>query len=262
MSEELRLRIHGDGSLPTLIYLPGLHGDWTLVGPFRQALRGRLRFVEITYPRTLTWSLDDYAAGVEAALAREGITRGWLLGESFGSQVVWPLVARGKFQTDGVVLAGGFGRHALHWAIRLADRVTGGMALSLVIRVMFIAAAKWFVKLAHSRYRNSPGALARFDEFVARRTELDHLAAQHRLRLLGAHNPCDVAKSFRGPLFAITGSLDPIVPPFFARRWLRRHCPTMREYRILRGVNHCVLWNAADVSADQIVKWVKGPRKD
>jgi hypothetical protein len=27
MLEELQLRIHGEASLPTLIYLPGLHGD-------------------------------------------------------------------------------------------------------------------------------------------------------------------------------------------------------------------------------------------
>jgi len=53
MAEELQLRIHGEGSLPTLIYLPGLHGDWTLIGGFRQALAGRARFVEVTYPRTL-----------------------------------------------------------------------------------------------------------------------------------------------------------------------------------------------------------------
>ena len=61
MKEKLEMRTYGDASLPTLIYLPGLHGDWTLVGSFRHALGGRVRFVEFTYPRTLTWSLEDYA---------------------------------------------------------------------------------------------------------------------------------------------------------------------------------------------------------
>ena len=98
MEEQLQLRVHGEASLPTLIYLPGLHGDWTLVGGFLQALDGRVRFVEITYPRTLDWSLDDYAAAIEAALAQNGITSGWLLGESFGSQPLWALVARGNFR--------------------------------------------------------------------------------------------------------------------------------------------------------------------
>ncbi|MEI7807808.1 MAG: hypothetical protein WCJ07_04915 [Verrucomicrobiota bacterium] len=88
MPEELQLRIHGDASLPTLIYLPGLHGDWTIIGGFRRALAGRARFVEFTYPRTLDWSLDDYAAAIESALEKNGITTGWLLGESYGSQIV------------------------------------------------------------------------------------------------------------------------------------------------------------------------------
>jgi hypothetical protein len=54
MPEELQLRIHGEATLPTLVYLPGLHGDWTLVGGFLRALGGRVRFVEMTYPRSLT----------------------------------------------------------------------------------------------------------------------------------------------------------------------------------------------------------------
>src|SRR6516165_665918 len=98
MTELLELRVHGPSSLPTLIYLPGLHGDWTLVGSFRRALRGRVRFVETTYPRTLTWSLEDYAAAIESALASQGITGGWLLGESFGSQLIWPIAARRRFE--------------------------------------------------------------------------------------------------------------------------------------------------------------------
>src|SRR5689334_14089886 len=81
--ESLQLRVHGDPSLPALIHLPGLHGDWNLLGPFRAALGGRARFVESTYPRRLDWSLDDYAGAVEAALIEHGITSGWILGESF-----------------------------------------------------------------------------------------------------------------------------------------------------------------------------------
>ena len=73
MTEELQLRADGEASLPTLIYLPGLHGDWTLISGFRQAIADRARLIEITYPRTLTWSLDDYAAAVETALAKSGI---------------------------------------------------------------------------------------------------------------------------------------------------------------------------------------------
>ena len=123
MAEELQIRIHGAAALPTLIYLPGLHGDWTLVGGFRRQLTGRVRFVEFTYPRTLTWTLDDYAAAVEKALAENGITGGWLLGESYGSQIVWALIARNTFPAQGIILAGGFVRHPSHRGMRLMQPV-------------------------------------------------------------------------------------------------------------------------------------------
>src|SRR5436189_2396948 len=108
-SNDMQIRVHGTADEPTLIYLPGLHGDWTLVSSFGAAVSGRVRFVEFTYPRTLTWSLEDYARSIECCLREHGITRGWLLGESFGSQIIWPLLAEAGrgFEADGVVLAGG-----------------------------------------------------------------------------------------------------------------------------------------------------------
>src|ERR1700716_1716443 len=132
MTEKIKMRVHGDAALPTLIYLPGLHGNWTLIGNFRTAMRGRLRFVEVSYPPTLTWSLEDFAGALEIALAENGIIRGWLLAESFGSQVAWPMVARKKFPVEGLILAGGFARHPMRWGVRLAERVCGDISLSLM----------------------------------------------------------------------------------------------------------------------------------
>jgi pimeloyl-ACP methyl ester carboxylesterase len=252
MTEELKIRAHGDSSLPTLVYLPGLHGDWTLISSFRRALRNRVRFVEITYPRTLTWSLDDYAAGVESGLLEQGITRGWLLGESFSSQVVWPTVARKRFQVEGVILAGGFVRHPIRAGVRLAGRVANGISLSLLARIMF-----GYAKFARFRYRHSPETLADLTEFIVRRTELDRRAAVHRLRLIAQNDPCVVAQNITVPVFGLTGFLDPIVPWFFVRRWLRRYCPALREYRIVWSADHNVLSTAADVSAEQIVGWMQ-----
>jgi len=258
--DALQIRIHGDASLPALIYLPGLHGDWTLVGGFRAAIRGRVRLVEITYPRTLTWSLDDYAAGVEAALAQNGISRGWLLAESFSSQVAWPLVARGKFPMDGVILAGGFVRHPMRWAVRLAERLAGDLSLSLLTRVAFPGANRtlaWcYSILARFRYRHSPETLANVREFLARRTPLDLKAARHRLHLIAQSELCAAASSASVPIFALTGWFDPIVPWFPVRRWLRKNCATLRDYEILWPGDHVVLASAPRASADQIVSWM------
>ncbi|HTV76376.1 MAG TPA: hypothetical protein VMD57_05190, partial [Candidatus Baltobacteraceae bacterium] len=171
MESDIQLRVYGDASLPTLIYLPGLHGDWTIIGSFRKAVEGKVRFVELTYPRTLVWSLDDYAAVIETALAQNGITGGWLLGESFGSQVLWALVQRGKFPAHGVILAGGFARHPMRWLVRLAERCAGKIPLRLAIMLIF-----GYAKFARFRYRSSPETLNDIDEFIKRRTALDKQA--------------------------------------------------------------------------------------
>ena len=280
MEEQLQLRVHGDDSLPTLIYLPGLHGDWTLVGGFLQALNGRARFVEITYPRTLDWSLDDYAAAIEAALAKNGIKSGWLLGESFGSQPLWALVGRNSgtgvspvrfkenepigdmnsqagrlchFHIEGVILAGGFVKHPMRLTIWLAERLTGRMSNTLFVWIIFS-----YAKIAKFRYRHSPGTLARIDEFVSRRTDLDRRAAQHRLHLIAGFDPRPIARQTRVPVFGLSGILDPIVPWPHVRRWLKRNCPALRDYKIIKSADHNVLGTAPKQAARQVLEWMNG----
>ena len=252
MSETLQMRVYGPPTQePTLIYLPGLHGDWTLVGGFRRALGGRVRFVEITYPRTLEWSLEDYAAGVEAGLAERGIQRGWLLGESFSSQVVWPMVARKRFQVQGVVLAGGFVRHPMRWGVRLAERLCGAVSLRLVTRILF-----GYARVARYRFRHSPEVLAGIQEFIERRTDLDKAAAQHRLHLLAQSDPCAAARGMALPVYALSGLFDPVVPWLWVRRWLRRNCANLRAYRIISHADHNVLGTAPEAAARQVLEWM------
>jgi len=251
MAEELRLRIYGDASLPTLIYLPGLHGDWTLIGGFRHTIGKRVRFVEFTYPRTLAWSMDDYAGAVETALTSNGVTTGWLLGESFSSQVVWAVVGRAKFPAQGVILAGGFVKYPnpVLWVMeKLADR----LSTKILVRVIF-----GYAKVARFRYRHSPQTLAAIDEFIARRTELDRRAAQHRLRLVAGNDPRPIVRQTKLPVFALTGFFDPIVPWPRVRRWLKKNCPTFREYKIIRRADHNVLSTAPKESSKQILEWMK-----
>ena len=245
------MRVYGEASQPTLIYLPGLHGDWTLISSFRRALGNRVRFVEVTYPRTLTWSLDDYAANVENALAKNGINRGWLLGESFSSQVVWSIVSRGQFQIEGVILAGGFVQHPIRTGVRFAERVGRGISLFLLTRIMF-----GYAKVARFRYRHSPETMASIQEFIARRTELDRQAAVHRLRLIAQSDFCSTVRQTKIPVFALTGWLDPVVPWIFVRRWLKKNCPALHDYKIVRHADHNVLSTAANTSAEQVIRWM------
>ncbi|MBI3877288.1 MAG: alpha/beta hydrolase [Verrucomicrobia bacterium] len=272
MEERLQIRIHGDASLPALIYLPGLHGDWTLVTSFHLALGGRVRFVEFTYPRTLTWSLDDYAKAIADSLAQNGITRGWLLAESFGSQIAWPLVEGAKregrgtkkvendsplspltshFTVEGLILAGGFVKHPFMWGVGFVEKLCNGVSLAWLKRILF-----WYAKVSRWRFRHAPEVVESIGEFIARRTELDMRAVTHRLRLIKTNDPRPIACAAALPVFHLSGFWDPIVPWPFVRPWLRRHCPGFREARLFALADHNVLGTAPRTSARRVLEWM------
>ena len=258
------MRVHGDAALPTLIYLPGLHGDWTLIGPFRAAVAGRVRLVEFTYPRTLTWSLHDYAQAVHRALADQGITTGWLLGESFSSQVAWQMLdqtersqgsADKMFRARGLLLAGGFVRHPLPWGVRLARLSNRLLPLKLFHLVLF-----GYARYARLRHGYTAATNADLQEFLERRTELDRQAIVHRYGIILENDLRPVARRTTLPVHYLSGFLDPIVPWPFVRSWLKKNCPGFQGARIVGGADHNVLGSAARSSAEQIVRWINAPR--
>ena len=251
--ENLQIRIHGATHLPTLIYLPGLHGDWTLIGDFRKHLAGKVRFVEFTYPRTLTWSLDDYAEAIEKSLAQNGITSGWLLGESYGSQIAWKLAARQKFSVTAIVLAGGFVKFPVRPGVWVARTSLKLIPLGFMIR-LFVG----YGKIARLRFRYSPETLTALNEFLARRTELDRQAMLHRLKQVAEFDPREIARHIHCPVYYLSAWLDPVVPFFLVRRWLRNHCPGLRDVQSFRTFDHNILATAHAPCAQQILNWMNG----
>jgi pimeloyl-ACP methyl ester carboxylesterase len=286
--EDLRIRVHGDASLPTLVYLPGLHGDWTLVSSFRAAVAGRVRFAEFTYPRTTSWSLDDHARWIEEALLANGVTGGWLIGESFGSQPAWQMIRRAQqrangappspvarkpeiptasaesasnrksptaFQPQGLILAGGFVRHPTIWAVRLAQRVSGAVSLRTVERWCRVYAG-----YAKFRHRHAPETLASIEEFVANRTvDADRHAITYRYGLIAGNDLRAVARATTIPVYYLAGLVDPLVPWCHARWWLRRNCPGYFGGRTIWRADHNVLATAPQASAKLILQWIRGP---
>jgi pimeloyl-ACP methyl ester carboxylesterase len=260
MSTEETLQIHIDGSanLPTLIYLPGMHGDWTLVSAFGAAVSGKVRFVKMIYPRTLDWTLEDYANAVEEALLANGIESGWLLAESFGSQVAWPLCdphRRGggrRFHPKGVILAGGFVRHPLYYGVRLLRWWVAGLTQARMQR--FLKLYAWYVKRRHP---HSPQLDERIDAFVQRRTDADLKAIAHRLDLIAANDPASIVSGIDIPVYYLAGLVDPLVPWPWVRSWLRRRCPQYQTGTTFLRADHAVLCSAPEQSAGRILEWMR-----
>jgi pimeloyl-ACP methyl ester carboxylesterase len=166
--------------------------------------------------------------------------------------VVWALLKRNRFKAQAIVLAGGFVRHPTPWAVRWAEGLVGGVPSKWVQRGL-----SGYVKLGRFRYRRSPEVLRDLQQFLDRRSlELDRQAASHRLHLIAESDFCDLARQPGVPVYVLSGLWDPIVPWFWVRRWLRRNCVNLREYRILAGADHNVLGTAPAKAAEIILGWM------
>lgn len=288
-TETLRIRIHGDASKPALIYLPGIHGDWTLVSSFRERMKPHVRFVEFTYPRTREWSLDDYAAAVLELLAANEIHDGIILGESFGSQVAWAMLARcvvsqrgsvlparhvaataGEVGQDGpthvvlgdrnvalpfrataLILAGGFVRYPFMPLVDFTRAVWAVMPPWLV-RTFF----KGYAIFARWRHRHAPETAAAIQEFVARRTMPDLAAMGHRLKLIRNYDPGDIARRTTIPILQLAGFWDPIVWRPAVQHWLQVNCPGHGETRVIPFADHNILGTAPEAAAGLVTDWL------
>jgi pimeloyl-ACP methyl ester carboxylesterase len=253
---ELQIKLDGDRSNPCLIYLPGVHGDWTLFTSFRDLAKENFFVVQITYPRTLTWTMEEYGKAVARAVEQLGIGSGWVLAESFSSQVAWAWLQQsqenaGTFRFLGIILAGGFVRYPIPWLVRGVGRFFD-LAPWRLWKVLF-----WiYVRYSSFRHRNAPASAATVDEFMARRTRLDIAAMRHRLSLIAQYDPRAVASRVPCPVYLLAGTIDPIVPTWPVLSWLRKNCPSLKARRIIWPADHNVLGTEPAKSLEQIKRWL------
>lgn len=253
--ETLEVSIYGSRAQSTLIYLPGTHGDCTIITPLRRRLSPYCRFVEITYPRTTTWSLSDYAWHISNALNAQGITKGWLLAESFGSQITWSLANElsGGFQGQGIILAGGFGRHPFPWGVRLAIKALKWLTAKecRVNRAMRIY--RRMVKVCYESTSDTEQAV---QSFIERRTPADALAAIHRLYLIATNHPHEKIARTQLQVYSLSGFWDGLVPWYLVTPWLHRRCPGYKKSKLIASADHNVLFSRPSKSARTILKWL------
>ncbi len=251
--DAMQVRMHGGPETATLIYLPGLHGDWTLVSSFRRALGSQVRFVEFTYPRTINWTVKQHASAILDCLRERRIARGWLLLESFGSVIGWDILRRAEpgFASEGVILAGGFVRYPHISLVRFARAVNRSVPMAGLKLLCWV-----YARYAGFRHRRAPETLADVSEFVRRRTqEEDRQAICWRYQLIAGSDARVVAREARVPVYQLCGFVDPVVPWIPVRGWLKRHCSNYKGWRLLWG-DHNVLGTAPQKSAQQVLRWM------
>ena len=192
-------------------------------------------------------------------LVARNIHGGWLLAESFSSQVAWKILERAdsRFTATGVILAGGFVRHPILAGVHCFHALHRLMPWSL-FRLLL-----WFYKnYAQFRHRDAPETLASIDEFAARRTREDRAAIASRYPLIAAADFRAIARVTRIPVFALSGFFDPIVPWCFVLPSLRRNCPGFRDARVIFKADHNVLGTAPRQAAEQVLAWIAARRDE
>lgn len=255
----MQIRVDGEEPLPKLIYLPGLHGDWTLLPGFRELAKIKFRLVQFIYPRTVNWTLEDYATAVDEELTRMEVKEGWVLAESYSSQVGWAWLKKAQegrtdFRFKGMILAGGFVRYPMRFNLACA-RAFFAIAPWWVWRLMF----KGYLAYGGFRHRNARASGAANDcarEFVDRRTRLDIAAMGARLKLIAEADPREVAKSAECPIYQLAGVIDPVVPSIPVERWLSRNCPAFKGRRVIWPADHNVLGTEPAKALRQIEEWI------
>jgi pimeloyl-ACP methyl ester carboxylesterase len=263
MSDQLRIQINGKAGQPTLVYLPGLHGDWTYNARLREALAGRARLVEFSYPVIDAWKLEDYAKNLELALLAHEIKEGWLLAESFGSQVGWGLLAQAEdnqkagrpgFCPQALILAGGFARHPLPRGVQLARHSHRSLPLKFLMRLL-----RLYLGLVRWRHRRSPTTRQSLDEHYRKHDqEASRRAMLSRYDVILASDPRPLARRTQVPVYYLTGFWDPIVMWCLVHPWLKRNCPAYRGWRLVWSAEHNVLGFQPEISAAQILRWMGG----
>lgn len=245
---EVSIRVH-EGVGPTLIYLPGIHGDWGLIGAFRRALGGRVRFVEFAYSKDEV-TMDRLAELVHSELSAQGVTSGWLLGQSFGSQVGWALIARG-FKADGVVLAGGFVKHPWSWGARLFGALLASVPSS-VVNPAYLG----YTAFCNTLSRRGPAEAEELLAFARNRGGKEWKAMSWRLSLIVSGDPRSTAQAMREPVHYLGGMIDPLVPWPLITRWLSAECPGYKGEVIIRSADHNVLGSSPRESAEHVLSWI------
>ena len=68
----------GNTQAPPIVYLPGVHGDWTPQVRARPLLSREFWLIETAYPRIDHWSINDFSRSLKQLLDRLGIGRRFL----------------------------------------------------------------------------------------------------------------------------------------------------------------------------------------
>ena len=240
-----------------VLYLPGVHGDWTPQAAAGRHFRRSFYLIETAYPRVETWSIDDYAQAVDDLLDRLGIESAHVVGESFGSLVGWQFGVRRPDRIRSFTLLGGFTRPP---RMRIAAAAAATLK-SLPTHVLESAIDSYVAAKAVTRQSRQPIDLGTVDASVypATRTTRGRLATANRMQIIQSADFRGRLQEIRFPVRYIGGAFDFIVPVRREIATLLKHLPPHCDFQsaLLPRAAHMTIASHPEQTVAQITSWIQ-----
>jgi pimeloyl-ACP methyl ester carboxylesterase len=242
----------GDPQAPAIIYLPGVHGDWTPQVRARPILSRDFHFVETAYPRTHHWSIDDYARALKELLDDLGIDSAHIVGESFGSLVAWKFGIANPERFRSFTLVGGFSRPP-----RFRVAAAAAVALKSLPTNLLEAAIDLYVaaKSAAGEHRETFQSGA----YPAARTVRGRRATANRMTIIQESEFQNHLQEIRFPVRYVGGARDIVVPVRREIATLGASLPPHCDFQsaLVAGAPHALIASHPEQTVQHILRWVR-----
>ena len=241
----------GDPNATPLLYLPGVHGDWTPQVRARPLLSRNFHLVETAYPRIENWSIEDYALALKELLDGLAIQSAHIVGESFGSLVGWQFGIANPERVRSFTLVGGFSRPPRFRAAAAAAAVLKSLPTSLLESAIDLYVAGKSAVGEHREIFDS-GA------YPATRTPRGRRATANRMSIIQDSEFRDQLKEIGFPVRYLGGERDVVVPVRREIATLQAMLPLHCDFRseLVAGAPHAVVASHPEECAEHLSRWV------
>lgn len=246
-------QVSGSEDVPPVVYLPGIHGDWTPLEGARPRLNAKVRLIEAAYPRVDHWTLNDFADALDALLDDLGLQSAHVVGESFGSLVGWQFGLTRPDRVRSFVLIGGFSQAPNRRSVRSAK-----WALRLLPTFAFEKGIDTYVSYKSRKGERRPSHGPEIPPYPAARTRRGKRATMNRMTIVQRTD-------FRGHLDKVTfpvryigGEMDRVVPVHRELATLAELLPPHCEFdaRLLARAPHAIIASHPEETSAHICDWV------
>lgn len=241
----------GKQNAPPIVYLPGVHGDWTPQAAARTLLTRDFHLVETAYPRIETWSIDDYARALNGLLDKLGIESAHIVGESFGSLVGWQFGIADPDRIRSFTLIGGFSQPP-----RFRIAAAASAALNTLPTRLLESSIDLYVAgksaIGESRESFDIGA------YPATRTERGRRATANRMSIIQTSDYSPKLKEIKFPVRYLGGANDIVVPVRREIATLSAHLPAHCDFQseLVRRAPHALIASHPQKACESILRWV------